>query len=122
MTHYQFIRLMNKRIKEGKFISKILYDDETSKNFKIDFPRDNILYIQTDAYQAWKHNGLFKPMITVLLDNKCILLEEWTMPGIGIAKAIDIVDPSIEDYISLSLLLKSRRIKYNRKTNKVYRV
>jgi len=119
MTRNEFIFLMNKRIKEGKFISKILYDGETSKMFKSEFPRDNILYIQTDIYQAWKHDGYVKPMVTVLLDNKCVLPEEWSITGIGTGHAVDIVDPSIEDYMSLSLFLKRKKLKYNRRLNKL---
>ena len=119
MRRDEFIGLMNKRIKEGKFISKILYDGEASISFKRDFPRDNILYIQTDIYQAWKHDGHVKPMVTVLLDNKCILPEEWSITGIGTGHAVDIVDPSIEDYMSLSLFLKRKKLRYNRKLNKI---
>ena len=118
MRRDEFVGLMNKRVKEGKFISKILYDDEAGRSFKISFARDNILYIQTDIYQAWKHDGYVKPMVTVLLDNKCILPEEWTT-GIGTSHAVDIVDPSIEDYMSLSLFLKRKKLRYNRKLNKI---
>lgn len=119
MRHDEFIGLMNKRIKEGKFISKILYDDEASKAFKGKFQRDNILYIQTDIYKAWKHDGHVKPMLTVLLDNKCILPEELSITGIGTGHAVDIVDPSIEDYMSLSLSLKRKKLRYNRRLNKI---
>ena len=119
MRRDEFIRLMNKRIEEGKFISKVIYDDETIKYFKRDFWRNNILYIQTEIYRAWKHDGFVKPTVTVLLDGECVLPEEWTTAGIGIGHAVGIVDPSIEDYMSLSLCLKRKKLRYNRKLNKI---
>ena len=113
MTYNWFISRVNERIKNGKILSKIVYDEEFDRMNS--FPYSTILFIQTKQYGGER----FIPEFSVLLDGKGKLAKEWIGGGLGTYHAVDIVDPSIEDYIRLSECLKRKRIRYNKKLNKI---
>ena len=113
MTYNWFISRVNERIKNGKILSKIVYDEEFNRMNS--FPYNTILFIQTKQYGGVP----FIPEFSVLLDGKGKLTKEWIGGGLGTSHAVDIVDPSMEDYIRLSECLKRKRIRYNKKLNKI---
>ena len=119
MKYENFICDLIKKIDEGKKFFKIIYNYEGHVHM-VGWPRDTILFIQTKPYYLGDNHGNFRPEFAVLLNNKGRTAEEWVEgSGIGFTDAVDIVSPTIEDYFMISKCLKEKKLRYNKKLNRL---
>lgn len=112
MEYEVLINSINKRVREGKFFTKLRYEYIPSCKWARE---DNLLIFQ--PIELPTDRKLLCPQCTILLDNNVRLEDECRERG-GIGTVVlAIEDLTIADYNDFKMALKCKGLVYNRKTN-----
>lgn len=113
MEYEVLINSINKRVREGKFFTKLRYDHISGCEWA---RKDNLLIFQTKELPTDRKHKLC-PQCTILLDNNVRLEDECReRGGIGIG-VLAVEDLTIADYNDFKMALRYKGLVYNRKTN-----
>lgn len=113
MEYEVLINSINKRVREGKFFTKLRYEHVPGYKW---VREDNLLIFQTKELPTDRKFKLC-PQCTILLDNTVRLEDECReRGGIG-TRVLAVEDLTIADYNDFKMALRHKGLVYNRKTN-----
>ena len=113
MEYEVLINSINKRVREGKFFTKLRYEHVLGYKW---VREDNLLIFQTKELPTDRKFKLC-PQCTILLDNTVRLEDECReRGGIG-TRVLAVEDLTIADYNDFKMALRHKGLVYNRKTN-----
>lgn len=113
MEYEVLINSINKRVREGKFFTKLRYEHVPGYKW---VREDNLLIFQAKELPTDRKFKLC-PQCTILLDNNVRLEDECReRGGIG-TRVLAVEDLTIADYNDFKMALRHKGLVYNRKTN-----